>query len=34
MSWRLRKSIRLRLQTDLQLWNVDEDVNRAWENIK
>jgi hypothetical protein len=36
MSWRFIKSIRLRLQTSSQLWrtNADEDVNRAWENIK
>ena len=37
MSQRLGNSIRLRLQTGLQLWrnlNDDEGVNRTWENIK
>jgi len=34
MSWRLGNSIRLRLQTGLQLWSDDEEINRAWENIK
>ena len=34
MSQRLGNSIRLRLQTGLQNFNDDEDVNRTWENIK
>jgi hypothetical protein len=37
MSWRLGNSIRLRLQTGLQLWRTSrdgEDTNRDWENIK
>ena len=36
MSWRLGKSIRLRLQKGLQLWRScdGEDKNRAWENFK
>jgi hypothetical protein len=40
MSWRLGNIIRLRFQTDLQLWRTCdcEDINRAWkknkENIK
>ena len=37
MSWQLRKSIRLRLQKGfaaLENLNGDENVNRAWENIK
>jgi len=37
MKWRLGNSIRLRLQTGLQLWGTSsdgEDINRAWGNIK
>ena len=36
MSQKLGNSIRLRLQTGLQLWRTsdDEDVDRTWGNIK
>jgi hypothetical protein len=37
MSWRIRNSIGLRVQTGLQLWRTlsdDEDISRAWEHIK
>jgi hypothetical protein len=37
MIWRLRNSVRLRYQTDLQLLDnlIDyKDINKAWENIK
>jgi hypothetical protein len=34
MSWRLAHSIKLRLQTGLQLWKCNgKDINKAWENI-
>jgi len=37
MNWRLGNSIKLRLQTGLQLWRTSSDgegINRAWGNIK
>ena len=34
MSWRLGKSMRLRLQTGLQNLSNDEEISRAWENIR
>ena len=37
MRWRLGNSIRLRLETSLQLWRTlsdNKDINRAWVNIK
>jgi hypothetical protein len=37
MNWRLGNSIRLSLQTGLQLWKTssdDKDIYRAWGNIK